>query len=507
MRDMIRPASPPTANWRDDYLRKLVSTEDAAGVVKSGDRVVFPTASLARVVPAALAARRDELENVTIDTVGAPMATLGDFFQEDAEQAFHTTSWFFGDFVRTAPRGGDSKYTVYRPETYSMMMKPFEERPAECPFTIDVVIVSVSPPDPHGYCSFGAHLWTKRSYCRRAKIVIAEVNENHLHTGGVNYIQVSEIDYLVEHTPSSPTDEQERVLLGAIASDVRAFVDPLLPSVPHSSQLAILNVLAAVDLDTARILFGKMSLGDPPEEAKKITQFVSELIRDGDTFQIGVGALSLWITPCGAFDDKRDLGMHSEVTAPGYGRLVTEGIVTGRHKSFRPGKVTTSAFSGSHQEDLALIDNNPIFEQYDTEYTNDIRTVSAIDNFVAINNAISVDLTGQINAETGIGSRMINGPGGQVEMHIGAILSRGGRAITLLPSTALGGAVSRIVPHLDQGAVVTIPRYFTDYIVTEYGIARLLGKDNRQRAEALTSVAHPDFRADLRKAAGDSFYP
>jgi 4-hydroxybutyrate CoA-transferase len=199
--------------------------------------------------------------------------------------------------------------------------------------------------------------------------------------------------------------------------------------------------------------------------------------------------------------------MHSEVTAPGYGRLVREGIVTGRYKSFRPGKVTASAFTGSYQEDLELIDNNPIFEQYDTEYTNDIRTVCAIDNFVSINNAISVDLTGQINAETGIGSRMINGPGGQVEMHIGAVLSRGGRAITLLPSTALGGAVSRIVPHLDQGAVVTIPRYFADYIVTEYGIARLLGGDNRQRAEELISVAHPDFRADLRKAAREFFYP
>ena len=137
----------------------------------------------------------------------------------------------------------------------------------------------------------------------------------------------------------------------------------------------------------------------------------------------------------------------------------------------------------------------------------DIRNISQNDNFVAINNAIAVDLTGQINVETGVGSRMINGHGGQPEMHTGAVLSKGGRAITLIPSTALEGTVSRIVPQLDQGAVVTVPRYYTDCIITEYGIARLMGKDVRQRAEELIAVAHPDFRAELKREAQKLFSP
>ncbi len=156
---------------------------------------------------------------------------------------------------------------------------------------------------------------------------------------------------------------------------------------------------------------------------------------------------------------------------------------------------------------MAIIDGNPVFEQYDSEYILDVRNISQNDNFVAINNSISVDLTGQINSETGFGARIINGHGGQPEMHMGGILSRGGRSLTLLPSTALEGAVSRIVPQLDQGAIVTIPRYYADYVITEYGIASLMGKDVRQRANELIAIAHPDFRSDLREQAQEFFYP
>ena len=172
-----------------------------------------------------------------------------------------------------------------------------------------------------------------------------------------------------------------------------------------------------------------------------------------------------------------------------------------------PGKVTVSSFTGCDAEDFEIIDNNPIFEQYDSEYILDIRNIAKNDNFVAINTALSVDLTGQITVETGIGSRVINGHGGQPELHMGAIHSKGGRAITLLPSTAFDGAISRIVAELDQGAIVTIPRYFADYVVTEYGIASLMGKDCRQRAEALIAIAHPDFRAELKERAKELFYP
>jgi 4-hydroxybutyrate CoA-transferase len=231
------------------------------------------------------------------------------------------------------------------------------------------------------------------------------------------------------------------------------------------------------------------------------------VVNDGDTFQIGTGFPSQQMIMLGTFDDKHDLGFYSEMAARGMATLVERGIITGRYKTFHPGKVTVSSFTGCNREDLDIIDGNPIFEQYSSEYVLDIRNISQNDNFVSINNAVAVDLTGQINVETSIGHRFVNGHGGQPEMHIGAVLSKGGRAITLLPATAINGTISRIVPHLDKGAVVTIPRYYADYIVTEFGIARLMGRDCRQRATELIKIAHPDFRDELEKSARELFYP
>jgi 4-hydroxybutyrate CoA-transferase len=148
-----------------------------------------------------------------------------------------------------------------------------------------------------------------------------------------------------------------------------------------------------------------------------------------------------------------------------------------------------------------------MFELFDAEYLIDIRNIAHVDNFVAINQAISVDLTGQINAESGLGGRMLTGCGGQPELHIGSVLSKGGRAITILPSTAFNGAISSIVPQFEQGTIVTIPRNWADYIVTEYGIGSLMGKDYRQRANELINIAHPDFREELKQEAKKLFYP
>jgi 4-hydroxybutyrate CoA-transferase len=163
------------------------------------------------------------------------------------------------------------------------------------------------------------------------------------------------------------------------------------------------------------------------------------------------------------------------------------------------------AWSGSDPDDLRIIDDNPAFELYDPEYTLKIATVSSNYRQTSINNAISIDLTGQINSETVLGARMMNGTGGQPETHIGAFLSPGGRAITLLQSTAVNGAISRIVPQLEAGALVTVPRYFADTVVTEFGIARLLGKNHRERAAELIAIAHPDHRGELREAASRLF--
>jgi len=170
-------------------------------------------------------------------------------------------------------------------------------------------------------------------------------------------------------------------------------------------------------------------------------------------------------------------------------------------------KAVFTSLEGFGPEELEFANNNCLIELYDEEYVVNIQTISAHDNMVAMNSAISIDLMGQINCETTFSGRMINGTGGQPESHIGAMLSRGGRAITLVYSTALNGTVSCIVPQFDQGAIVTFPRYFADYVVTEYGLARLLGKSVRERAEELIAIAHPDFRPELVKAAQKLFYP
>jgi 4-hydroxybutyrate CoA-transferase len=193
--------------------------------------------------------------------------------------------------------------------------------------------------------------------------------------------------------------------------------------------------------------------------------------------------------------------LHTEMSAPGIARLVEEGVINGRCKSLHPGVAVAGAWSGSDSEDLRIVTDNPKFEVYDTEYVLGLGLISQNDNFHSLNNALSIDLIGQINSESVFGSRLINGTGGQPETHIGAVLSKGGRALTLLPSTAMEGAISRVVVQHEPGTTVTVPRYFADTIVTEHGIARLWGKNHRQRARELISVAHPDFRGELRREA------
>ncbi|MBI4300824.1 MAG: 4-hydroxybutyrate CoA transferase, partial [Chloroflexi bacterium] len=212
------------------------------------------------------------------------------------------------------------------------------------------------------------------------------------------------------------------------------------------------------------------------------------------------------IVRCGAFDGKNDLGWHSETTPAGIVGLVKKGIFTGLYKTHHKGKMVASAFRGEDPEEAAYVDRNPMWELYGLTYVNDIRFIASHDNQVAINNALAVDLTGQIASES-LGPGVYAGPGGQPEFAIGAVLSKGGRSITVLPSTARNGAISRIVPVLRPGTAVTVPRHFADCIVTEYGVAHLLGKSQRERAEELIAIARPDFRAELRSEAQKLYYP
>ena len=295
-----------------------------------------------------------------------------------------------------------------------------------------------------------------------AKTVIAEINKSFIHTFGDNSIHISEIDYFVEpvaaERKTGSTDQ----------------------------------------LGRKAIVIGK--------EENSIAEFVGSLIQDGDTLQIGVGSAAECVAGVkGILDKKSDLGWHSETSPKGIIKLVREGVITGKRKTINTGKMVAIALGGS-EEDMKFVDRNPMFELYDAEYVLDPRIVSANDRFVGINAAVAVDLTGQIAAES-VGPAILSGPGGQLTFAIGAQLSKGGRFITTMQSTARGGKVSRVVPMLKEGSMVTVPRTLADIVVTEFGVAQLRGKTHRERALELIAIAHPDFRAELRKQAQTLFWP
>jgi 4-hydroxybutyrate CoA-transferase len=327
----------------------------------------------------------------------------------------------------------------------------------------DVVITEISSPNEKGFCSFGASLWNKKQHIKKGKLVIAEVNENLIWTYGENYIHVSEIDYFVKHE-SKRTDVGKKGSLAGKTSKVHA---------PYLRQIA---------------------------------EHSSKLIQDGCTIQIGVGRTTEPLVELGIFDHKCDIGYHSETTPPGVIPLVRKGIITGKYKTINTGKVVVTSIGGASKEDMDWVNGNPLFWLVDVGYLWDIRTISAHDRMLAINNALSVDLTGQIASEN-IGGRMFGSSGGQTAFAIGALLSKGGHSIIVLPSTAVNGSVSRIVAALPPGTAITVPRNCADIIVTEYGIASLRGKSLRRRAEELIEIAHPDFRSELVKEAKKLYWP
>ena len=223
-------------------------------------------------------------------------------------------------------------------------------------------------------------------------------------------------------------------------------------------------------------------------------------MQDGDTLQMGTGTVSAALAPF--LSHRRDLGVHSELIFGGIPALVDAGVVTGVRKTLHPGKVVGASFGPLTAEEFAAVDGDARYELYCMSHTNDIAVIAAHDNMVAVNNALLVDLTGQINGET-LGTEIYSGTGGAFAFAVGALHAKGGRAVTVLPSTSLVGGErrSRIVPMFPQGSAVTVPRVYADIFVTEYGIARLKGKTIRRRIDELIAIAHPDFRADLRAEA------
>jgi acetyl-CoA hydrolase len=318
---------------------------------------------------------------------------------------------------------------------------------------LDVVLIHVSPPDEHGFCSLGIEAGLTKTPAQMANTVIAEVNEQMPRTLGDSFIHFSKID----------------------------------KAIPVNYPLA------------------ELPMGETNELSMEIGQHIAELIEDGSTMQMGIGAIPDAVLHF--LSDKRDLGVHTELFSDGVVKLVSEGVITNEKKTLHPGKIVAGFVLGT-QKLYDFVDDNPIVELHPTEYVNDPFVIAQNEKMISINSAIEVDLTGQVCADS-IGPKLYSGVGGQLDFVYGAARSKGGKPIIALPSTATlrdGKRISRIVPLLKHGAGVVTTRNHVHYIATEFGVAHLYGKSIRQRARALIDIAHPDFQEELERDARELRY-
>ncbi|MEE9557690.1 MAG: acetyl-CoA hydrolase/transferase C-terminal domain-containing protein [Candidatus Adiutricales bacterium] len=481
-------------NWRETYERKLVSLEEAARVIESGQNIFIPS-SYSGEMPKAIVARKDELRGVTVE-ISSPINDPG-WLSPGMEESFEI---IVRTYLFAARKAHDEGRISFMPYTNGSYFKPYRDK-REGIREIDVLLMEVSPPDENGFMSFGINPFQKRSYSGEAKVVIAEIDRHMITTRGNSQIHVSETDCLVDI--SAPALEEHEI--SRIAGRVRAEKqDKAREALSYANPRPMRNLLAIVDDQPSAVIERLFRIDDPDDDIKAMAGHLKTVLRDQDTIQIGTGSISRHMVELGVFDELEDLGIWSEVGAPGMGDLIKRGIATGKYSTHRPGKAVFASITGMRGAELKWAHNNPLIELHPAEHVINITNISQIKNMVAINNVTQVDMTGQITCETQFGLRLINGPGGQPEFHIGAFLAPGGRAVSLLRSTwGAEKAVSTIVPFLDYGSMVSIPRYFSDIIITEYGAAELVGKTHRQRAEALISIAHPDFRAELEGAVKD----
>lgn len=346
---------------------------------------------------------------------------------------FVHNSIFAGATSRKAIEEGRAKYT---PSHFSLIPSLFDTT-----LPPDVTMCMLSTPDEHGFCSFGISVDYTKPAAEKSKLIIAEVSPHMPRTLGQSFIHVSQIDHIVE-TETKP-----------------------------------------IELNPGKIT--------PVDEA--IGRNCAEIIRDGDCLQLGIGAVP--DAMLGFLKDKKDLGIHTEMFSDGVVDLVNQGVINCSKKNFHNGKMVATFFMGTEKL-YRFVHNNPIVEMFPVDYTNNPGIIAKNDNMVSINSALQADFTGQVVSDT-IGYRQFSGSGGQVDFVRGAQWSKGGRSILAFHSTAAKGTISRIVPHIDEGASVTTTRTDVHFIVTEYGIANLRGKSVPERAKALISIAHPDFREEL----------
>jgi acyl-CoA hydrolase/GNAT superfamily N-acetyltransferase len=432
------------ADWKTRYAAKLVAAEQAVAGIKRGQRVFIGSgAAEPQALVEALASRGDYLADNQIIHIRS--LGVAPYTQSKFSDKFRYNTFFIGDNVREAVSAGRADYT---PIFLSEVPRLFRQGKAP----VDVALIQVTPPDVFGFCSYGVSVDIVKSAAECARVVVAEINPQMPRTLGDSFIHVDRIHMLLEN-----------------------------------------------DTPIAEMTF------DPPDEvARRIGGHIADLVEDGSTLQIGIGTIPDSVLL--ELADHRDLGVHTEMVSDGIVRLIEQGVVTGARKTLHRGKVVTSFALGSRRL-YDFIDDNPMFEFYPNEYSNDPYVIGRNQRMVAINAALEIDLTGQVCSDS-LGTYFFSGIGGQVDFIRGAARSEGGKPIIALPATALvdGQRVSRLVSTLKPGAGVVTSRGDVHYVVTEYGAVELHGKSIRDRALALIHIAHPDFREELMQAARERHF-
>ena len=420
-------------SWIDPYRSKLMTAREAVRCVESGMRVhIHAGCAEPETLVEALMERAPYVREVEI----VHLLSLGTspYCAPEMSKSFRHNALFVGGNVREAVNAGRADYTpIFLGEVEALIES------GEMP--IDVAFIQVSPPDSHGYCSFGVHVETTLTAAKYAHRVVAQVNAQMPRTYGDSFIHVSELDAIVE----------------------------------------VSRPLCEIKENTITELH------------RAIGAHVSSLIEDGSVLQLGIGGIPDAVLP--NLMDRKDLGVHTELLSDNAIPLIDAGVINGLRKNFKPRKIILGFVLGTKKL-FDFVDENPVFEFHPSAYTNDPFRIAQNERMVAINSAIEIDLTGQVCAES-IGTSFYSGFGGQLDFIRGAARSKWGKPIIALPTTAKNDTVSRIVPRLAHGAGVLTGRGDVHYVVTEFGVAYLHGKTIRQRAEALVQIAHPKFHNEL----------
>lgn len=430
-------------DFQKEYQQKLVSADEAVKIIKSGDWVDYGWCNgTVDVLDQALAKRTDELKDVNLRG-GILLKPLAVFEREDAGEHFTWNSWHMSGIERKYISRG---FAFYSPIRYSELPRYYRESAIKD----DVAMIMVGPMDKHGYFNFGPNASHLTAMCETAKHIIVEVNENMPRClgGFENGVHISDVTYVVEGN-NAP--------------------------------------------------IGELGAGGPATDVDKaVAKLIVEEIPNGACLQLGIGGMPNAVGSMIAESDLKDLGVHTEMYVDAFVDIARAGKINGSKKNidrFRQ----TYGFGAGTKKMYDYLDENPELMSAPVSYTNDIRSIAALDNFMSINNAVDIDLFGQVSSESS-GIKHISGAGGQLDFVLGAYLSNGGKSFICCSSTFKtkdGQLKSRIRPTLAEGSIVTDTRANTHFLVTEYGKVNVKGMSTWQRAEAIISIAHPDFRDEL----------